>query len=125
MAGLPEVVTKEWQDHEGAAIFTTVDGQGLPNSVYVSCTKFYDDHRIVIIDNYFNKTRANISTGSKGAFLFITKEGKAYQVKGSIDYQTSGEIYDDMIKWSDSKHPRVAAAVLNVEEVYTGAEKLF
>ena len=124
MAGLPEVVSTGWENHEGAAVLTTVDGQGLPNSVYVGCVKIYDEQRIVVADNYFNKTRENILSGSKGAFLFITKEGKAYQVKGSIEYQTSGEIYDDMKKWNDSAHPGVAATILHVDEVYSGAEKL-
>jgi len=124
MAGLPEIVSKAWEDRNGAAVFTTVDEQGLPNTIYVGCVKIYDDERIVIADNFFDKTRTNILNGSKGTLLFLTKQGKAYQTKGSIDYQTSGELYDDMKVWVDPKLPSVAAAVLLVEQVYCGAEKL-
>ena len=75
-------------------------------------------------DNYFNKTRSNIKNSSKGAILFITKEKKSYQAKGDIEYLTDGPIYEDMQQWVDQKHLRIAAAVLRVDELYSGAEKL-
>ena len=124
MAKLPEVVSKAWEEREAVALLTTVDADGMPIAIYVLYVKKYDEERIVVADNYFNKTRANISNGSKGAFLFITKEKKSYQINGRIDYLTSGAIYDDMKKWVDPKHPAVAATVVNVEEVYCGGEKL-
>jgi len=77
-----------------------------------------------VADNYFNKTLANIKRGSKGSVLFLTNELKSYQAKGSIEYLTDGPIYDDMRQWVDQKKPRIAAAVLSVDEFYSGAEKL-
>ncbi|MEA2064264.1 MAG: hypothetical protein U9P14_11235 [Gemmatimonadota bacterium] len=50
----------------------------------------------MVADNYFDKTRKNIQQGSKGSILFILKEGKAYQVKGNLEYHDSGEIFDFM-----------------------------
>ena len=79
---------------------------------------------IVIADNYFGKTRKNILAGSKGSLLYITKDGKAFQIKGDIEYHQEGEIFDDMKKWNPTKHPGHAAAVLKVKEVYSGSEKL-
>jgi len=124
MSALPDNVSKAWDDREGPIVFTTVDGDGKPNSIYATCVKKVSEDKLVVADNYFSKTRANILTGSKGSILFITKAGKAFQVKGSIDYERQGETYDDMKKWLDSKFPGNAAAVLNVEEVYSGAEQL-
>lgn len=124
MSVLPKDVSKAWDDREGAIVFTTVDGYGKPNSIYASCVKKFNENKLVVVDNYFNKTRANILTGSKGSILFITKDGKAFQIKGSIDYKKEGNIYADMKKWLDPKFPGNAAAVLNIEEVYSGAEKL-
>lgn len=118
------VLKEAWEQHQGPTVFTTVDQNSIPNSIYATCVKLLDDGRVVIADNYFNKTRANIQSGSKAALLFITDTNKAYQLKGSIQYLTEGEIYDDMREWVDQKHPRIAAAVLTMEELYSGAEQL-
>ena len=124
MAVLPDVVKEAWEGRKGPIILTTVAQDGTPNAIYAGCVRLVDDGNLVVADNYFSKTRANIQAGSKGSILFITNEGKAYQIKGSIDYHTSGEMYDAMKEWLNPKMPGVAATVLNVAEVYSGAEKL-
>ncbi|MFA5258381.1 MAG: pyridoxamine 5'-phosphate oxidase family protein, partial [Opitutales bacterium] len=101
-----------------------VDSAGVPNAIYVTCVREYDGNSIVIADNYFNKTRANIQAGSSGSILFITNAGKSYQLKGRIEYHTSGPVYDAMKTWNSDKHPGVAAAALKVERVYCGGEQL-
>ncbi|MDY7010782.1 MAG: pyridoxamine 5'-phosphate oxidase family protein [Planctomycetota bacterium] len=123
MAALPEVVSKGWDDRKGPVILATVDAAGTPNAIYASCVKKFSEEKLVVADNFFSKTRANIQAGSRAALLFITNEGKAYQVKGAIEYLTDGEIFDDMKSWNGDR-PGVAAAVVNVEEVFAGAEKL-
>jgi predicted pyridoxine 5'-phosphate oxidase superfamily flavin-nucleotide-binding protein len=84
----------------------------------------YDESTIVVADNYFEKTRKNILSGSKGSILFMTAEGKAFQIKGSIEYHKEGPIFDDMKRWNPKIRPGHAAAALNVEEIYSGAERL-
>ncbi|MCK5540006.1 MAG: pyridoxamine 5'-phosphate oxidase family protein, partial [Deltaproteobacteria bacterium] len=78
MAKLPKIIDEAWINREERTIFTTVDKDGIPNSVYITCTARYCEDLIVIADNYFDKTRKNIFSGSKGSILFITKDGKAY-----------------------------------------------
>ena len=124
MAALPEKVSKAWEDREGPIILSTVNGDGIPNAIYATCVSKFSDDTIVVANNYFSKTLENILAGSKGTILFITKEGKSYQIKGSIEYHKEGSIFEDMKKWNPKKHPGHAAAALKVEEVYTGAEKL-
>ena len=124
MNNAKEVLKDAWDRHEGPVVLTTVDENEMPNAIYVTFVKYLDDGRIVVADNYFNKTRSNIRRGSKGSVLFLTKERKSYQAKGGIEYLTDGPIYDDMRQWVDQKKPRIAAAVLNVDEFYSGAEKL-
>jgi len=124
MPALPDIANKAWDDRQGPAILVTVDAKGKANAVYVGCVKKFSDDKLVVADNYFNKTRSNILAGSTGVILFITKDNKSFQVKGTLEYHKSGEVYDDMNTWVDAKYPRVAATVLNVEEVYSGAEKL-
>lgn len=125
MPKLPEKVINAWFTRKGPVIFTTVDGNGMPNAIYATCVNRWSEDRIMIADNYFDKTRKNILQGSKGSILFMTEANKAYQLKGTIEYHKEGDIFQNMKKWNPSQHPGYAAAVLVIEEVYSGAEKLF
>jgi len=124
MSGLPEEVGKAWDERKGPIIFTTVDGNGVPNAIYATCVNKFDEDTIVIADNFFDKTQKNILAGSRGSILFITSNDKAFQVKGTIEYHKEGDIFEDMKTWNPKQHPGHAAAVLKVEEVYSGSEKL-
>ena len=64
MAVLPAEVSNAWDDREGPAVFTTVDGEGIPNAIYANCVRKYGKDTLVVADNYFYKTRANILAGS-------------------------------------------------------------
>jgi len=120
---LPEAVLQAWEDRNAPIVLTTVDQDGTLNAIYATCVRKIDDEHLTVADNFFSKTQANIKTGSKGSLLFITSEGKSYQVKGSIEYATSGEYFDNMKSWNGDL-PGHAAAVLCAEEVYSGATKL-
>ena len=124
MDRFPESVRKAWENRKGPLIFTTVDPNGIPNSVYVGAVSKQDDGTIIIADNYFDKTRRNILSGSKGSLLFITEQGKSFQMKGDIGYHTEGPLFENMKNWNSPKHPGHAAVAFKVTEVYTGAEKL-
>jgi predicted pyridoxine 5'-phosphate oxidase superfamily flavin-nucleotide-binding protein len=124
MAQLPDEVKKAWDKKAGPVVLTTVDSTGNPNSIYATCVSRYDESRLIVADNYFDKTKKNIVAGTRAAILFITDDNIAYQVKGAIELVTSGDIYDDMKNWNPVKHPGHSAAVLTVEEVYSGSKKL-
>jgi uncharacterized protein len=125
MARLPEGAIQAWENREGPVVFTTVDSKGMPNAIYVTCVKRISEDEIVVADNKMNKTKANIMAGSRASILYITKEKKAFQLKGSLRYETSGKIFDEMKDgWLDKKFPGHAAVVFHIEEVYSGAEKL-
>ncbi len=124
MPQLPEEVSKAWDERDGAIVFSTTDKNGIPNSIYATCVSKFSEDTILIADNYFSKTLENIKSGSKGSILFITKDKKAYQIKGSIEYHQNGELFDNMKKWNPAKHPGRAAVAIKVESVYSGAVKL-
>ena len=124
MPSLPEEIRQAWNDRSGPVVLTTVDENGVPNAIYVTCVNKFSDEIIVVADNYFHKTRINILAGSKVSLLFITKSDKSYQIKGSIAYHNSGPVFDDMKKWNPPKHPGHAAAAIKVKEVYSGAGKI-
>lgn len=121
---LPEEVCAAWDEHEGPVVLTTVDASGMPNSIYATCVGLFEKNKIVIADNYFNKTRENILSGSKASVLFITSAGKAYQVKGALEYFKDGDVFAFMKCWNPEKHPGHAAVAIVPEEVYSGAKKL-
>lgn len=124
MIKLPETVLKAWENRENAIVLTTVDEQGLPNAIYATCVSLFNDSTFVVADNFFDKTRKNILAKSAGSLLFITKDGKSYQVKGTLTYHKEGEIFDNMKQWNPTRLPGHAAAALNITEVYSGSTKL-
>ena len=124
MSVLPKEVSEAWDGEKGPVVFTTVDSDGVPNSIYVTCVSKYDEETILIADNYFDKTQKNILAGSKASVLFITDEDKAFQIKGTIEYYKDGAIFEDMKKWNPENLPGHAVAVVKVEDVYSGATKL-
>ena len=124
MAALPQKFLEAWDNREPRMIFTTVDTNNEPNSVWVLCVKKMDDSRIMIANNFFHKTLQNILSGSRGALLFIAPEREAYQIKGRLEYHSDGPVYDEMKKWLDPKFAGVGAVVLHIESIYYGAEKV-
>jgi len=124
MSQLPEAANEAWENREGPVILATVDAEGNPNAIYATCVRKESGDLLVVADNFFNKTRANILAGSRGALLFITKEGKSYQIKGCTEYNTEGPVFDAMKTWNPETLPGHAATVLKAERVYSGGEQL-
>jgi len=125
MTAIPQNAAQAWENREGPVIFTTVDADGMPNTIYVTCVQKVGDSQIVVADNKMHKTQANVKAGGPVNILYITKEKKAFQLKGSVSYDTEGPLFDDMKNnWLNKKYPGHAAVVINVEAVYSGAEKL-
>jgi predicted pyridoxine 5'-phosphate oxidase superfamily flavin-nucleotide-binding protein len=121
---LPDEVLAAWNDRERTVVLTTVDAGGRPNSIYASIAHLTNDGRLAVCDNYFDKTKANIDARTGACLLFITKSRKSYQVKGTIDYHSGGPLYEEMLSWSDPKHPRKGVAVLNPESIYRGKDRI-
>ena len=126
MPALPEIISEAWDSREGPMVLTTVNTDAIPNAIYVSCVKKLSEKRVVIADNYFDKTRINILGGSKGSLLFITREHQAFQVKGFFGYYTSGTLYEDMWQYIKNviQFKQHGVAVLNIEEAYCGSQRL-
>lgn len=125
MSTLPKPFLDAWKNSQPLMVFSTVDKHGEPNSVWVLCVKMLDEKRILIANNFFNKTLDNINNNSRGSLLMIAPEREAYQIKGSLEYYTEGKVYDDMKAWLDPKFAGVGATILNIETIFYGAEKVF
>jgi len=121
---IPEEFKEAWKNHQGPVVFTTVASDGTPNAIYATCVSLYKDNSIIVANNYFNKTLKNIESGSKGSVLIITPENTSYQVKGTIKHVTSGDAFDNMKSWNPKKLPGKGAAIISIEEIYSGAKKM-
>ncbi len=121
---IPQEIKKAWENKKGPVVFTTVSADSEPNSIYATCVSLYQENSIIVANNYFDKTIKNIEAGSLGSILFITGDDKAYQIKGSIEHVTNGAAYDNMKSWNPERLPGVGAAIIAIEEIYCGAEKL-
>lgn len=124
MSTLPKIVSEAWKSKKGAIVFSTVNKQGIPNSIYATCISLFNEEKILVANNFFSKTMENITSGSTGSILFLTEDDKSYQIKGTISYFTEGELFDDMKKWNPTRLPGHGVAVLEIEEVFAGAQKL-
>jgi len=127
---LPDEVRAAWDDRAGPSALATVDADGTPNVVWVTCMTLLDDGAgaddvaIAIADNYFTKTLANLLRGGRGALVIRTHENKPYQFKGRFEYHTEGPVFEGMKVWNHPGRPGKGTAVLHVEEIHTGAKKL-
>ena len=123
MAQLPDAVKKAISKQEISPVATSNQNQ-IPNVVYIAYLKVIDDQTVLIADNYLNKTRDNILSNGKITFA-VRDEGKgSFQIKGTAERLTEGDMFDEVQKWVPDKLPRVAAVIMHIEEIYNGAERI-
>jgi predicted pyridoxine 5'-phosphate oxidase superfamily flavin-nucleotide-binding protein len=109
--------------------FGTCSMAGVPNTVPIGVGRFLDDETLIVVDNYFLKTRKNIEENPHATVSFwvseekdgraITKEG--YQMKGKVTIQKNGQLYDQMkseMKAIRADFPVKALVLMKVEEIY-------
>jgi len=123
MAQLPEAVKKAISKQEVFPVATSNQDR-MPNVVYIKCLKVVDDQTVLIADNYLNKTRDNILNNGKIAFAVRDEEKGSFQIKGTAERLTEGDMFDEVQKWVSDKLPRVAAVVMHVEDIYNGAKRI-
>jgi len=121
MAKIPDVVKKAISKQELFCVATSTS-KGIPNVAYIKYLKVVDDQTILIADNYLHKTRDNIVNNGKIAFAVLDEEKGSFQIKGTARRLTKGSMFDEVQKWVTEKLPKAAAVVMNVEEIYNGAE---
>ena len=96
----------------------------IPNVVYIAYLKVVDDQTVLIADNYLNKTRDNILSNGKIAFVVEDEKKGSFQIKGTCERLAEGDMFDEVQKWVPDRLPKVAAIIMHVEEIYNGAEQI-
>ncbi len=118
-----------------AVVLATATGDGTPNAVPVGAKQIIDDETILLSDQFFNKTLANMKANPKVSVTFW--EGhEGYQLKGNIVIETSGKRYDETAKWIEELGNAAGfplkskgIVILKIDEIYgvtpgAGAGKL-
>ena len=107
-----------------AAILATATADGAPNAVPVGAKKIIDSETILISDQFFNKTLANLKANPKVAVTFW--EGReGYQLKGTVTIETSGKRYEETAAWIEEKGNKIGfplqskgAVILKIDEIF-------
>lgn len=106
------------------AILATATADGAPNAVPVGAKKIIDSETILISDQFFNKTLANLKTNPKLAVTFW--EGhEGYQIKGTATIETSGPRYEETAKWIEDLGAKAGfplkskgAVIIKIDEIF-------
>jgi hypothetical protein len=110
-------------------IFATASRDGIPNAVPIGIGRFADDETVLIVDNYFLKTRANLEKNPQAAITFwdmVEKDGKlvnndAFQLKGKVRIESSGPLYEKVkaeVKAIRNEFPAKAIVLMKVDEIF-------
>ncbi|MDI9644890.1 MAG: pyridoxamine 5'-phosphate oxidase family protein [Candidatus Verstraetearchaeota archaeon] len=110
-------------------VIATASKDGTPNVVPLGVGRFLDEGTLVVIDNYFLKTRKNLEENGRVAISFWVieeKDGKpvtveGYQLKGNARIQSSGDLYEKVkaeTKAIRADFPVKAIVLVEVEEIY-------
>ena len=109
--------------------FCTVDAAGAPNVIAVACVKVVSRNQVLITDNYFEKTRANLMSNTSVAFaVWGEHETPAFQFKGTAEYFHSGSWKERVDQLFENEGlPHKGAVLVTVGEIWdlTGADGPF
>jgi predicted pyridoxine 5'-phosphate oxidase superfamily flavin-nucleotide-binding protein len=82
---IPKSIQKIFKE-DNAVAFGTATLDGNPNINMIGIKKIQDDETVILADNYFNKTLANVQKNNKGTILTKRAEDKLwYQLKGTYE----------------------------------------
>jgi len=113
---------KETLEKQKPVPIATASKDGVPNVVFVGLLKIVDDENLMIADNFFYKTAANLEANPKIAILCYNGDTKkSFQIKGSVTVCKEGESFDSMRKWVhgiNNKLPAKSCVMVKVDEIY-------
>ncbi|MDD4484022.1 MAG: pyridoxamine 5'-phosphate oxidase family protein [Methanoregula sp.] len=78
--------------------FATASKSGIPNAVPIGAFKLLDDETLLVSDQYFNKTLANLKENPHAGITWWGEKG-GFQVKGTTTIHTNDEIFKQDAAW--------------------------
>ena len=115
---------KELFDKVRPVVLSTASIDGIPNAVPVGAKKILDDETILISDQFFNKTLANMTANPHVALTYW--EGReGYQLKGTVTIETTGKRFEETAQWIEEMSNKAGfplkskgAVIFKIEEIY-------
>jgi uncharacterized protein len=92
----------------------------VPNVVPIGAFKLLDDETLLISDQFFNKTLANMQENPKIALSWWGEKG-GFQLKGSVTLHTQDDIFRQDVAWMKELRPNLtpkSAVVMKIAEAY-------
>ncbi len=102
------------------AFLATASNAGQPNVVPIGAFKLLDNETLLISDQFFNKTLANMRENPKAAISWWGEKG-GFQIKGTVVIHTDGKIWLQNVAWLKELRPNLkpkGAVVMKITDVY-------
>jgi len=101
----------------------TASPDGVPNATPKGSVRVIDDEHLVFADLFSRKTRENLLKNPKVAVTVVDEKSlKGYQIKGSAELLSAGELFDQMadeLKKAPMKLPPATYVVkITMDAVY-------
>jgi predicted pyridoxine 5'-phosphate oxidase superfamily flavin-nucleotide-binding protein len=106
------------------AILATATPDGIPNAVPIGAKKIIDNQTVLISDQLFNKTLANMKANPRVSLMYW-EGNEGYQIKGPVTIETTGRRFEETARWIKEMGEKMGlpfrskgAVILQVEEIY-------
>jgi predicted pyridoxine 5'-phosphate oxidase superfamily flavin-nucleotide-binding protein len=124
MAKMDERVKEMFQKQQDV-VLATASKEGIPNVVIVRAKKIIDAETILISDQYFDKTLANMKENPRAA-VTVWEKTEGYQIKGTVTIETSGPRFEETARWIEDLGKKFnvslkskGAVILKITDIYT------
>jgi predicted pyridoxine 5'-phosphate oxidase superfamily flavin-nucleotide-binding protein len=115
---------KELFNSVRTVVLSTSTVDGTPNAVPVGAKKIIDNETLLISDQFFNKTLANMKANPRVSVTYW--EGhEGYQLKGTVTIETSGQRYEETAQWISELSAKMGfplkskgAVIMRIEKIY-------
>jgi uncharacterized protein len=98
----------------------TSSKDGIPNVVPIGAFKLLDDERLLISDQFFLKTLANLKENPKAAISYWGEKG-GYQIKGTVTIHTNDNVFSEDVAWMKELRPTLtpkSAVIMKISDVF-------
>ena len=99
---------------------STASKSGIPNAVPIGAFKLLDDETMLISDQFFNKTLANLKENHHAGITWWGEKG-GFQIKGTTTIHTNDTIFKEDAAWIKELKPNLvakSAIVLAITDVF-------
>lgn len=98
----------------------TSSKDSTPNVVPIGAFKLLDDETLLISDQFFRKTLANLKENPKVAISYWGEKG-GFQIKGTVTIHTNDKVFSDDVAWMKEIRPNLtpkSAIILKISDVF-------